>query len=34
MNTIYTLVLIVYHYIKLYGWSLDEFWKILELILG
>ena len=32
MNTIYALVLIVYHYIKLYGWTLDEFWKLLEFI--
>ena len=32
MNSIYMLVLIVYHYIKLYGWTLDEFWKLLEFI--
>ncbi len=32
MNTIYTLVLIVYHYIKLYGWTLDEFWELLVFI--
>ena len=32
MNSIYMVVLIVYHYIKLYGWTLDEFWKLLEFI--
>jgi len=34
MNIIYALVLIVYHYVRLYGWTLDEFWKLLEFILG
>ena len=34
MSSIYTLILIVYHYIKLYGWTEDEFWKLLEFILG
>ena len=34
MNSIYMLVLIVYHYIRLYGWTLNEFWKLLEFILG
>ena len=34
MSSIYTLILIIYNYLKLYGWTLDEFWKILELIIG
>ena len=34
MNSIYMLVLIVYHYIRLYGWTLNEFWKLLDFIIG
>ena len=34
MSSIYTLLLLIYFYLKLYGWTLDEFWKVLSLILG
>ena len=34
MSLIYTLILIIYNYLKLYGWTLDEFWKVLSLIIG
>jgi hypothetical protein len=34
MSSVYILILIIYGYLKLYGWTLDEFWKILELIIG